>query len=40
MVGIRRRKLRWVDINMNEVKLDKLIVHFTQSNRADGKSPR
>ena len=40
MLGIRRRNLRWVDINMNEVKLDKLIVHFAQSNRADGKSPK
>jgi len=40
MVGIRRKNLRWVDINMNEVKLDKLIVHFAQSNRTEGKSPK
>ena len=40
MVGIRRKNLRWVDIDMAEVRLDKLIVHFAQSNRADGKSPK
>ena len=38
MVGIRRRNLRWVDIDMADVKLDKLIVHFAQSNKAEGKS--
>ncbi|MFC1930128.1 tyrosine-type recombinase/integrase [Chloroflexota bacterium] len=40
MVGIRRKNIRWVDIDMAEVKLDKLIVHFAQSNKAEGKSPK
>ena len=40
MLSIRRKNLRWVDIDMAEVRLDKLIVHFAQSNRADGKSPK
>jgi site-specific recombinase XerD len=40
MVGIRRRNLKWVDIDMAEVELDKLILHFAQSNKAEGKSPR
>ncbi len=38
MLGIRRRNLRWVDINMAQLKLDKLIIHFAQTNRAEGKS--
>jgi site-specific recombinase XerD len=40
MVGIRRRNLRWVDIDMAKVELDKLILHFAHSNRAEGKSPK
>jgi site-specific recombinase XerD len=36
----RRRNLRWVDINMAELELDKLILHFAQSNKAEGKSPK
>jgi len=40
MVSIRRKNLRWVDIDMAEVKLDKLIIHFAQSNKAEGKSPK
>jgi len=40
MVSIRRKNLRWVDIDMAKVKLDKLIVHFAQSNKAEGKSPK
>jgi site-specific recombinase XerD len=38
MLGIRKRNLRWVDIDMTQVKLDKLLVHFAQSNKAEGKS--
>jgi integrase/recombinase XerC/integrase/recombinase XerD len=40
MLGIRRKNIRWVDIDMAEVRLDKLVVHFTQSNKAEGKSPK
>ena len=40
MLGIRKRNLRWVDIDMAEVKLNKLVVHFAQSNKAEGKSPK
>ena len=36
----RRRNLRWVDLNMSELELDKLILHFAQSNKAEGKSPK
>ncbi|MFC1982337.1 tyrosine-type recombinase/integrase [Chloroflexota bacterium] len=40
MLITRRKNIRWVDIDMAEVKLDKLIVHFKQSNKAEGKSPK
>ncbi len=40
MVSSRRKNIRWVDIGMAEVKLDKLKVHFAQSNKAEGKSPK
>jgi site-specific recombinase XerD len=40
MVSIRRKNLKWVDINMAEVKLDKLVIHFAQSNKAEGKSAK
>jgi len=40
MLSIKRRNLRWADIDMAEVKLDKLVIHFTQSNKAEGKSPK
>ncbi|MFC1987319.1 tyrosine-type recombinase/integrase [Chloroflexota bacterium] len=40
MLGIRRKNIRWVDIDMAKVKLDKLVVHFAQSNKAEGKSPK
>ena len=32
--------LKWADINMAELDLVKLISHFAQSNRAEGKSPK
>jgi len=40
MFQSRRRNLDWVGLNMSEVELDKLIPHFAQSNKAEGKSPR
>jgi hypothetical protein len=36
----RGRNLRWGDIDMTELELNKLILHFEQSNRAEGKSPK
>ncbi len=37
---VRARNLRWDEINMAELDLKKLILHFEQSNKADGKSPK
>ena len=36
----KRRNLHWGDLNMAELELDKLILHFEQSNKAEGKSPK
>ena len=36
---VKTNNLRWSDINMSELDLLKLVVHFAQSNRAEGKSP-
>ena len=35
-----RRNIRWEDLNMGDIKLLKLILHFAQSNKAEGKSPK
>lgn len=35
-----RVNLRWADINMAALDLAKLVSHFAQSNRAEGKSPK
>jgi len=40
MVQGRRKNLKWVDIDMAKMELDKLILHFAQSNKAEGKSPK
>jgi len=40
MFKSRRHNIKWGDINMAEVALNKLIVHFAQSNKVEGKSPR
>jgi site-specific recombinase XerD len=40
MVKTRSRKLKWSDINMAELELNKLILHSAQSNKAEGKSPK
>ncbi|MBA7664077.1 hypothetical protein ES703_72127 [subsurface metagenome] len=37
---VRTLNLRWGDINMAELELTKLILHFAQSNKAEGKSPK
>jgi len=34
------RTLKWSDINMAELNLTKLVTHFAQSNKAEGKSPK
>jgi len=36
----RRRNLHWRDLNMTELELEKLILHFEQSNKAESKSPK
>ena len=36
----RRRNLQWADIEMSELDLKKLVNHFGQSNKAEGKSPK
>jgi site-specific recombinase XerD len=36
---VRTVNLRWNDINMSELDLHKLILHYEQSNKAEGKSP-
>jgi site-specific recombinase XerD len=40
MLEIRRKNLRWVDIDMATLNLDKLIVHYSLTNKAEGKSPK
>lgn len=40
MFETRRRNLRWTDIDMAELELKKLVSHFAQSNKAEGKSPK
>ena len=40
MFESKRRNLRWVDIKMADLELKKLITHFNQSNKAEGKSPK
>jgi len=40
MFIIKRRNLNWKEINMAELDLNKLILHFAQSNKAEGKSPK
>ncbi|MFC1919835.1 tyrosine-type recombinase/integrase [Chloroflexota bacterium] len=37
---IIKRITKWADINMAELDLEKLIIHFAQSNKAEGKSPK
>jgi len=36
----RKRNLHWDDFNMAELELKRLILHFAQSNKAEGKSPK
>ena len=32
--------MKWDNIDMGELELEKMILHFAQSNRAEGKSPK
>ena len=36
----RRRNLHWANIEMSDLDLKKLVNHFGQSNKAEGKSPK
>ena len=40
MLKDRRRNIHWVDLNMADLELQKLLLHYAQSNKADGKSPK
>jgi len=40
MLKLNRVNLRWEDIQMSEIALDKLVLHFSQCNKAEGKSPK
>jgi site-specific recombinase XerD len=40
MLRTGSRNFRWFDINMAELELNKLILHYAQSNKAEGKSPK
>jgi len=35
-----KRNLNWMDLDMSELDLKKLVAHFGQSNKAEGKSPK
>ncbi len=39
MLKTKRNKLKWTDIDMAEINLDKLVLHFCQCMKAEGKSP-
>ena len=39
MLNIKHNKLNWTDINMAKTNLDKLVLHFCQCMKAEGKSP-
>jgi len=40
MFQSKRGNLHWGNLNMVELELDKLILHFEQTNRAERKSPK
>jgi len=40
MVDLKTRIKKWSDIDMSQLELPNLILHFAQSNKADGKSPK
>jgi site-specific recombinase XerD len=40
MLKVKRRNFKWADIDMSDIELDKLVVHFTQCMKAEGKSAK
>jgi integrase/recombinase XerC/integrase/recombinase XerD len=40
MMKTKRRNLTWSDIDMAKVELSNLVIHFAQSNKVEGKSPK
>ena len=40
MLKVRNKNIKWSDINMAEIDLAKLVLHFSQCMRAEGKSPK
>ena len=40
MLKVKRQNFKWADINMREIELDKLILHFIQCMKAEGKSAK
>ena len=40
MLKAGNKTIRWADINMAEIDLDKLVLHFSQCMKAEGKSPK
>ena len=40
MFKSKRVNVRWSEIKMSELELEKLILHFAQCNKSEGKSPR
>jgi len=40
MMKVGKRNVRWSDIDMSQLDLSNLIVHFAQSNKVEGKSPK
>jgi len=40
MMKVGKRNVRWSDIDMSQLELSNLIVHFAQSNKVEGKSPK
>jgi site-specific recombinase XerD len=40
MLKVKRRNFKWADIDMSDIELDKLVLHFTQCMKAEGKSSK
>jgi len=40
MLKVKNQNIRWTDIEMSEIKLDKLIIHFKQCKKAEGKAEK
>ncbi len=40
MLKVKKRNLGWTDIDMDEIQLSKLVSHFNQCLKAEGKSPK